>query len=198
MILTPKLQKAINLASQLHANQTRKIGNLPYISHPFSVMLILLDYTQDENILIAALLHDILEDVNSQKYNSQMLIQDFGQKISQLIKDVSGPNSSEMNKDQQITSWQQRKKTYLKHLNQASEEGLMLCTADKIHNLQSLMESHQLYQDEMWQYFNAPPEQKYKFYQSVYKIIIRRLNHPIVDLFSSTLRQAEKTVFATS
>ncbi len=62
--LTQRLREAINMACRLHPNQVRKADEgLPYISRPFSVAWILSSYTDDEDTIIAGLLHDILEDV---------------------------------------------------------------------------------------------------------------------------------------
>ena len=59
--LTPKIQKAINTATTLHKDQKRKGGEYPYAVHLFSVAWILKDYTEDEDVIVASLLHDVLE-----------------------------------------------------------------------------------------------------------------------------------------
>ncbi len=126
MKLTPKIQKAINKAAELHKNQTRKGIELPYIVHPFSVAMIILGYTNDENIIAAGLLHDVLEDAKD--YNFKDLKKDFGEKIATIVKEVSqdGPNLGREN-------WQERKESYLRHLRSASYEALMICAAGKVH-----------------------------------------------------------------
>jgi (p)ppGpp synthase/HD superfamily hydrolase len=63
MRLTPKIQKAINIAAEKHLRQKRKSTGRPFIIHPFSVGFILSEFTNDEDIIAAGLLHDILEDV---------------------------------------------------------------------------------------------------------------------------------------
>ena len=88
MEITPKIQKAINMASQLHIGQTRKGGpDLPFIVHPFSVAWILANYTDNEDIIVAGLLHDVLEDVRGYKFDN--LKNDFGEKIAKIVKEVS-------------------------------------------------------------------------------------------------------------
>jgi (p)ppGpp synthase/HD superfamily hydrolase len=88
MKLTPKIQQAINLVSRLHAGQVRKgDDNLPYISHPNSVAWILSNYTNDEDIIVSGLLHDVLEDVKGYYYDD--MVRDFGEKIAQIVKGVS-------------------------------------------------------------------------------------------------------------
>lgn len=82
-LLTLRLRAAINIARRLHLNQARNADEgLPYISHPFSVAWILSSYTDDEDTVIAGLLHDILEDVPGYYYND--LQKDFGTEVGIL------------------------------------------------------------------------------------------------------------------
>ena len=62
--LTPRLQQAITQAATSHDGHYRKGSTKPYVTHVVSVMLIASEYTDDEDILIACLLHDIMEDRN--------------------------------------------------------------------------------------------------------------------------------------
>ena len=92
MELTKKIQKAINLASKLHHGQIRKgDGELPYISHPFSVAWILNQYTDNEDIIVAGILHDILEDVKDMILMNKQRI---------LRSDVANIVGSKQDKDQ--------------------------------------------------------------------------------------------------
>lgn len=63
MKFSNQVHKAIARAAVLHQSQTRKGDGYPYIVHPYSVAMILAQYTEDEEILIDGLLHDVLEDV---------------------------------------------------------------------------------------------------------------------------------------
>lgn len=90
MKYTPRIEKAIQVASHAHRNQTRKSdGNMPYISHPFSVLVILSEHTKDENTMIAGLLHDVLEDADPNEYTEQKLRDIFGEKVVSIVKEVS-------------------------------------------------------------------------------------------------------------
>ena len=77
---TYKIEQAIKAAALLHQDQLRKgVVPLPYISHLMAVMLILRDYTDDEDTLVAALLHDTLEDTD---YTPEELETDFGKTVA--------------------------------------------------------------------------------------------------------------------
>lgn len=80
--------KTIERAAELHKNQFRKgDSNIPYISHPYSVAFILAQYTNDENVIVASLLHDVLEDVPG--YYRADMITEFGEVVTSYVEEVS-------------------------------------------------------------------------------------------------------------
>jgi (p)ppGpp synthase/HD superfamily hydrolase len=99
MKVTPRLEKAIRTATIAHKEQKRKGSDTPYIIHPYSVMCIAANATQDEDILIACLLHDILEDV-SDKYPRKQMVKDFGDRVASIVDGVT--------KDSSLPDWQSR------------------------------------------------------------------------------------------
>ena len=165
MKLTPKIQQAINSASYLHSGQARKgDDSLPYISHPFSVAWILSNYTDDEDIIVSGLLHDVLEDVKDYYYPD--MVRDFGERVAQIVKGVSEDKDPNIESDNKAT-WEERKTKYLNGLEHDSEESLMVCAADKIHNLQSMIDDYQEKGEGLWEIFNSSKEKKFWFYGEV-------------------------------
>lgn len=192
MIYTTKIQQAINLASRLHSGQTRKgDSGLPYISHPFSVAWILSNYTDDEDIIVGGLLHDVLEDVKGYYYND--LVRDFSERVAQIVKGVSEDKNPNVESDDKAT-WEVRKLKYLARLEYDSDESLLVCCADKIHNLQSMMDAYKEKGKELWTHFNSPKEKKLWLYQEILKFMKTRLNNPIVAELEDVYRQAEKSL----
>jgi (p)ppGpp synthase/HD superfamily hydrolase len=191
MNLTLRLQQAINKAAILHLNQIRKCGSgLPYITHPFSVMLILSKYTEEEDTLIAGLLHDAIEDVAG--YNYKTLVQDFDWQVADLVRDVT--ELQEEGLDKKIT-WLERKKHYLEKLKLASDDALLVCGADKIHNLKSMLDCYRVSGQQAWQSFNAPIDQKIWFYEEVLKIIEDRLGDQLITVdLAEALRETKWAV----
>lgn len=192
MKLTQKIQQAINLASRLHLGQVRKgDSGLPYISHPFSVAWILSNYTEDEDIIVAGILHDVLEDVKGYYYDD--MVRDFGEKVAQIVKGVSEDKDPNIESDEKAT-WEERKSKYLANLKNDSDEALMVCAADKIHNLQSMISAYQEKGDALWDNFNSPKEKKLWLYQEILKFMKGRLNNPIVGELENIYNQAEKSL----
>ncbi len=180
MKFTHKINKAIMVASRAHIGQERKTDNTPYISHPTAVAMILSEYTDNEDVIIAALLHDVLEDVKSHIYSKEQMVNDFGENIVKIVEEVS----EDKDPDEEIgesKNWKERKQKYLDDLETDSEEAVMVCAADKIHNLMSLKVSYDEIGDKMWENFNAPKEDKKWFYSEVVKICKEKLDNDIVQ-----------------
>ncbi|MGH3925969.1 MAG: HD domain-containing protein, partial [Pseudonocardiaceae bacterium] len=79
------LQRAYDVAEEKHSHQLRKSGD-PYITHPLAVSTILAELGMDTTTLVAALLHDTVEDTD---YSLVRLTQDFGDEVAQLVDGVT-------------------------------------------------------------------------------------------------------------
>ncbi|WP_106849371.1 bifunctional (p)ppGpp synthetase/guanosine-3',5'-bis(diphosphate) 3'-pyrophosphohydrolase [Blastococcus sp. Marseille-P5729] len=79
------LQRAYDTAELHHREQTRRSGD-PYITHPLAVAVILADLGMDTTTLVAALLHDTVEDT---EYTLEQLISDFGHEVAHLVDGVT-------------------------------------------------------------------------------------------------------------
>jgi len=191
MKLTPKIHQAMNLAAEKHLGQTRKGNGLPYITHPFAVAFILNDYTDDEDVICAGLLHDVLEDVKG--YGYAKMERDFGWKVSGIVREVSEDKNPDFKGNERLT-WEKRKKEYLKHLEKASQEALLVSAADKLHNLISMVELYGEKGDEMWLEFNASAEKTLWFYKECFLKIKKSLNNKIVKALKSAYDGLEKVI----
>lgn len=191
--LTPKIQKALYTATRLHWNQIRKGDGMPYITHPYSVAYIVARYTHDEDTISAAFLHDVLEDVAKDEYNDAQMIADFGENVYEIVKGVSEEKDASISKAQEKDSWEDRKKKYLDNLEHDSEGSLIVCAADKIHNLNSMIDAYRQQGDALFQKFNSPPDKKLWFYDEVLKIIKKRLHNDIVKELEDTYLKALHT-----
>ena len=122
MNFTPKINHALIRAAVLHREQTRKDADVPYIVHPVGVAMILDKYTDDEDVICAGFLHDVLEDVAG--YSRANLAQEFGERVAQIVQEVSEDKDPNMPEDAKAT-WRERKEKYLADLRQDSEEALL-------------------------------------------------------------------------
>lgn len=171
MNFSSRLNLAIQIAAKFHNDYYRKgEEKIPYISHPFSVMYIASQFTNDEDILIACLLHDVLEDVKVLMSEKENFIKNtFGEKVLQIIKEVSEDKDPEMESNDKET-WKIRKEKYLKQLENASLEATIVSLCDKIHNLKTILDEIAT-NNSIWDKFNSSKEDQLWFYEKFYKII---------------------------
>src|SRR5262249_3219646 len=132
-IFTDRTERAIAAAVEAHQGQMRKGGDqLPYIVHPVTVALILSRYTDDEDTIIAGLLHDVVEDAH---LGEEAIERQFGPKVLGMVKAVTEP-------DRPGLTWETRKDRYLRQLDRAPRGSLLVACADKIANLISMIAAH--------------------------------------------------------
>lgn len=129
---TDRIGKAIQTASICHENQYRKNPEkkLPYISHPFAVGMMLSHYGFSEDVIIAGILHDTVEDT---AMTLQQIEKEFGPAVAVMVCETSEPDKT--------LSWEDRKRRYIEHLKIASMEAKAISCCDKIHNMKSMIES---------------------------------------------------------
>jgi (p)ppGpp synthase/HD superfamily hydrolase len=182
-----KVEQAIRAATILHQDQLR-MGTLPlpYISHLMAVVLILSDYTDDEDTIVAAFLHDTLEDTN---YTETELREDFGGPVAELVLTLTEPKlDSKGNK----YPWIERKRQYAKQLKQGSEKALLVAAADKAHNFRTIVDEYHDDHNRYLQDFGNRAEERMEAYQSIANVINSRLKNDIVHEFNHTFTEFKK------
>lgn len=183
-----RIELALRAATILHKDQVRK-GSvpIPYVSHLFAVAMIVADYTQDEDVIIATLLHDTLEDTD---YTAEELQDDFGGKVRELVESVTEPQDTEF----QSLSWRSQKEHYAKLLRKAPQEALIVAAADKIHNMRAIVEE---YYDDHVRFmadFEGSLEDRVFMYQDISNIMNRSLKNDIIHEFNSVFEEYKNFV----
>ncbi len=194
MFLTKKIEQAIVLATVLHINQKRKMSGVPYIVHPYSVAFLLAHYSDDEDVIIAGLLHDTLEDVPT--FTEAMLEKEFGSRVCAIVKEVTENYTQAEKEDPKLrpASWRYRKESYLKGLEDDSTEALLIAAADKIHNMRSFLDEYSTHMDTIWESFRTDKEKILWFYGEATRIIEERLTHPLTVELRKVFTEFEKTI----
>lgn len=165
-VASPRLIQAINTAAWAHRDHVRKGTDIPYVSHVVGVMHLVSQVTDDEDVLVAALFHDILEDV-PEEYSPQRMAEEFGDRVVELVRGVT--------KDSTLSSWQDRSDAYLAHLREADDGSVLISAADKLHNLLSIHADLDALGDELWGRFNSGKERQLWWYRSVADLVQERL-----------------------
>ncbi|MBP6924746.1 MAG: bifunctional (p)ppGpp synthetase/guanosine-3',5'-bis(diphosphate) 3'-pyrophosphohydrolase [Candidatus Pacebacteria bacterium] len=182
-----RVEQAIRAASILHQDQLR-IGSLPlpYISHLMAVVLILSDYTDDEDTIVAAFLHDTLEDTD---YTVEELREDFGGPVSEIVLTLTEPKLTSSGAK---IPWLEQKKIYAKQLKAGSEKALTIAAADKAHNFRTIIEEYHDDHKRFIQDFGPQTADRMEAYQTIANIINSRLKSDIVHEFNHTFTEFKK------
>jgi (p)ppGpp synthase/HD superfamily hydrolase len=184
-----RVEQAIRAAAVLHKNQLRK-GSMPfpYITHLVATAFTLMDYTEDEDVIISALLHDTLEDTD---YTIDELQEDFGGRVREIVEAVTEPKSTPENR----ISWKDRKRVYCEQLKKAPEEAVLVAAADKIHNFRTLVEDYNDAHDRFIEDFGKNFDERLEAYQNISNVINNRLKGPILAEFNHVFEEFKQFLY---
>jgi (p)ppGpp synthase/HD superfamily hydrolase len=149
------IHEAIVFASIKHENQKRKGTDIPYISHPMEVMQILTENKCTNIVIVAGILHDVLEET---KTDPAEIMDKFGETVLKIVAAESENKSR---------TWKERKQDTIDHLPNASFEAKLVCCADKLSNLRSMGADLRIIGDKLWERFNASKEDIAWYYKGI-------------------------------
>lgn len=159
------IEKAIRIAAVAHNGQYRKSSKIPYITHPFSVGMILMDAGCEKDVIAAGILHDVVEDTS---LTLKDIEEQFGDRIATIVEGGSEPNKE--------LSWEERKQHTIDFLKTAPVEVKLVAAADKLHNLNSTLDSIKEQEEKVWDRFKRGKQSQEWYYRHVYKSILHDLS----------------------
>ncbi len=193
---TPRLgerfAEALAYAARLHATQTRKAKDTPYIAHLLGVASLAIDGGADEDEAIAAVLHDAVEDQGGEPTRAE-IERRFGARAAALVIALSD-SVVDTRDGSKKEPWQERKDRYVEHLRSADRSVRLLAACDKLHNLRELVEDHRRLGDEVWDHFSAGPHKQLWFYRTVVGILTDGEKGPVFDRLRVALADFEALV----
>jgi GTP pyrophosphokinase len=178
--LTRRFATAFALAWAIHGDQFRKKTGIPYMAHVMSVSALALEHGADEDVAIAALLHDSVEDSKDGAATHGVIADQFGERVARIVMACSDAVAVP---GQPKPDWRERKEQYLRHLDADADEDVLLVSAcDKVHNSSAILEDLRTEGDVVWQRFTVTdPRQQLWYYNSVAEILRRRFPGPLTD-----------------
>jgi (p)ppGpp synthase/HD superfamily hydrolase len=158
--LTERFDDAVRYARELHAGQSRKGTDVPYLGHLMGVASIVLDDGGSEDEAIAALLHDAAEDHGGQPRVDDIRTR-FGGAVARIVEDCT--DSWETPK----RPWAERKRAYVAHAGQLPAPSLRVSAADKVHNGYAILRDLRNEGEAVWSRFSASADDVVAYYQSL-------------------------------
>lgn len=168
------LDEAIIFAINAHENVPRKCATVPYILHPMEAASIVATMTSDIEIIAAAVLHDTVEDNKAITFDE--IEERFGHRIRKLVE-----AESEEKEEDEVGSWQRRKKATIDYLAsaQATEDERILALGDKLSNIRTIYKDYMAIGDAIWTRFNQKDKaQQGWYYKAVADALVSLSEYP--------------------
>jgi ADP-ribose pyrophosphatase YjhB (NUDIX family) len=165
-LLTSRFEAALVYAAHVHGGQTRKKTTIPYISHLLGVASLVLELEgTDEDMAIAALLHDAVEDQGGEERLADIRAR-FGDRVAAIVRSCG---DSETSSRADKKPWLERKRCYLEHLRTMPDNlgALTVSAADKLHNARAILSDYRQHGERLWSRFNAGRDDQLWYYRSL-------------------------------
>jgi (p)ppGpp synthase/HD superfamily hydrolase len=159
-ILLTLIDRALEVAAVAHRNQVRKGTDVPYISHPAAVALLLAKAGCSDEVVAAGMLHDTVEDTYITLADIE---REFGPEVAAIVAGCSEPAKS--------VPWEARKEHTLAHLRSASWEVRAVSCADKLHNVRSTLAEFERYGEGVWTRFKRGRDKQEWYYRSLVEVL---------------------------
>lgn len=164
------ISEAIHFAVTVHDGMRRKCSDSPYILHPLEAAVIVGAMTDDQQIISAAVLHDVVEDAG---VTLQEIEERFGHRVAELVA------SETENKRYHLppaSTWRIRKEESLRVLKDAKDVAvLIIWLGDKLANMRSIYRQWKQDGDAMWQKFNQKDLAEQGWYYSTIADLTEKL-----------------------
>jgi (p)ppGpp synthase/HD superfamily hydrolase len=183
--LTERFDEAVRYAREVHAGQSRKGSNVPYIAHLLGVASIVLDDGGSEDEAIAALLHDAAEDCGGRPRLEDIRAR-FGDAVAKIVEDCT--DSWETPKK----PWAERKQAYAQHARTLPPSSLRVSAADKVHNTYAILRDLRNDGDAVWSRFNASADDVLAYYQALVRSYREAGGGKLVDELARIVRGIER------
>ena len=183
--LGARLQRAFRYAADQHAGQTRKQSAVPYLSHLMGVASLVLEGGGDEDIAIAALLHDVVEDCGGMPRLREIRRQ-FGPRVARMVEGCTDSFGEPK------VDWVERKKDYLCHVKHAEGETRLVSAADKLHNVRTILADYRRDGESIWTRFSGKREGTLWYYRALSDEFRRRGANRITRELEIAVRELEQ------
>jgi len=182
--LGPRFRRAFLFAADLHSGQTRKASTTPYIAHLMGVASLVLEFGGTEDLAIAALLHDVVEDCGGLPMLKEVRRR-FGPRVAKIVDGCTDSYTEPK------LPWRERKETYIRHLRKADAETRFVSAADKLNNVRSILSDYREVGESIWARFSGGREGTLWYYRSLLKEFLRHKSSRLIGELALAIRELE-------
>ena len=187
MKLSSRFHDALVYAAELHADQMRKAGDIPYVAHLLVVTAIALEHGADEDEAIAALLHDAVEDQGGQP-TADEIRRRFGDQVVEIVLGCTDADTIPK------PPWRERKEAYIAHIEHASASVWLVAAADKLYNARSVLSDYRRLGDVVWARFSGGKEGTLWYYRTLTNQLRDKAPAALADELERVVSELERDV----
>ena len=166
------VSEAIAFAVKAHDGMRRKKSESPYILHPLEAAVIVGTMTDDQHLIAAAALHDVVEDAG---ITMEEIGERFGSRVRELVESETENKREDTPPEE---TWRIRKEESLAVLKNTDDIGvLMVWIGDKLANMRAIYRDFKVEGHAMWQRFNQKDAAAQAWYYRSIADLTRRLSH---------------------
>ena len=177
------VEEAITYANECHKGDFRKGTDTPYIVHPLEVAQILTSVKADYNLIIAGLLHDVVEDAG---VTIKTIEEKYGKDVARLV-DAHSEDKSKV--------WYARKLKTIRDLPHEDIRSKLLTLGDKLSNIRSMYNDYKQVGEDLWERFNAPKAMQSWYYGGIVDGLIELQSIPACADAYNELNRIYKELF---
>src|SRR5579863_3317265 len=182
--LGPRFLQAFHFAAEKHAGQARKASTIPYIAHLMGVASLVLEAGGDEDLAIAALLHDVVEDCGGAPM-LQEIRHKFGERVAKVVDGCTDADTYPK------PPWRERKENYVRHLKKADADTRLVSAADKLNNVRSILSDYRAIGESVWSRFNGGRDGTLWYYRTLRDEFLRGATNRLTRDFDLAVRELE-------
>jgi (p)ppGpp synthase/HD superfamily hydrolase len=182
--LGPRFRRAFLFAAEKHAGQARKASTIPYIAHLMGVASLVLEAGGDENLAIAALLHDVVEDCGGAPMLKEVHRR-FGARVAKIVDGCTDADTYPK------PPWRERKEAYIRRLKKEDSGTRLVSAADKLNNVRSILSDYRAIGEAVWERFNGGREGTLWYYRTLRDEFLRGKINRITRDFDLAVRDLE-------
>ena len=182
--LGARFLRAFEFAAEKHRSQTRKASTIPYITHLMGVASLVLEAGGDEDLAIAALLHDVVEDCGGEKMLKEVRRR-FGKRVAHIVDGCT---------DAYVIpkpAWHERKVSYIDRLKAENSDTRLVSAADKLNNVRSILSDYRALGESVWSRFNGGREGTLWYYRTLRDEFLRSEPNRITLDFDLAVQELE-------
>ena len=182
--LGTRFLRAFQFAAEKHQGQTRKASTIPYIAHLMGVASLVLEAGGDEDLAIAALLHDVVEDCGGAPMLKEVRRR-FGRRVAKVVDGCTDADTYPK------PPWRERKETYIRHLKNADADTRLVSAADKLNNVRSIVSDYREVAESVWARFKGGREGTLWYYRTLRDEFLRRRPNRVTREFALAVKELE-------